>query len=284
MKAELDCIPCFLKQSIKATRFAKFDPEIQEKILREVIFFLSKTDWNKTPPELAHFVHRLIRNYDEDPFKEIKKQSNDVCLEIYPELKKIVETSNNPLKTGLKIAISGNLIDFGALDKEVIDKKYLLNFVKRIVNEELDVDHFEKFESILNNSIKILYFADNSGEIVFDKIFIEELKKNFDLDVTFVVKAGPIINDATIEDVKYVGLDKVVDEIRFISNGEKGVERNSEEVLDWIKEHDIVISKGQGNYEGLSEFSGIFYALLVKCNVVAKHLSVPIKSKIFIYR
>ena len=284
MKAELDCIPCFLKQTLKATRFAGFDSHTQEKILREVLSFLSKVDWNKTPPELAHVVHKLIRSYNEDPFKDIKRKSNDLVLEIYPELKNMIEKSKDRIKTALKMAIAGNLIDFGALDEKVIDKNYLMSFVKKIVNDNLDVDDFEKFKSMLGDSIKILYFADNSGEIVFDKIFIEELKKKYDLSVTFVVKAGPIINDATLEDVEYVGLDKIVDDIRFISNGEKGVERNSKEVFSWIKEHDIVISKGQGNYEGLSEFSGIFYALLVKCDVVAKHLSVPVKSKKFIYR
>jgi len=197
MKAELDCIPCFLKQTLKATRFAGFDSHTQEKILREVLSFLSKVDWNKTPPELAHVVHKLIRSYNEDPFKDIKRKSNDLVLEIYPELKNMIEKSKDRIKTALKMAIAGNLIDFGALDEKVIDKNYLMSFVKKIVNDNLDVDDFEKFKSMLGDSIKILYFADNSGEIVFDKIFIEELKKKYDLSVTFVVKAGPIINDAT---------------------------------------------------------------------------------------
>ncbi len=284
MKLNLECIPCFIRQALKASRFCNLSEEIQEKVLREVMLNLLEEKWDKTPPELAHIVHALVRKYCGDPYAEVKKRSNELAMEIYGEIKKLVEKSENSLKTAVKVAIAGNIVDFGAIDKEKVEDFDLFNFVKRIAEEELEIDHYDKLRRKLEKCKKLLYFADNAGEIVFDKILIETIKEYFPIKVTLVLKAGPIINDATIEDAKQVGMDDVVEEYRFISNGEVGVERNSPEVKSWIDEHDVTISKGQGNYEGLSEFRGIFYLLLVKCPVIARHVGVKVGSKVLLYR
>ena len=284
MKLNLECIPCFMRQALKASRFCKLGEIEQEKILREVMTILLNERWDKTPPELAHVVHAVVRKYCGDPYREVKRRSNELALKLYPDVREMVEKSEDPLKTAVKVAIAGNIIDFGAVDKDDVKEFNLMDFVRRVVNENLTVDHYKLFKEKLESGGSILYFADNAGEIVFDKILIETLFSIKKFRVTFVVKAGPIINDATIGDVKQVGLDEVVDEFRFISNGEIGVERNSPEVGKWIDEHDIAISKGQGNYEGLSEFSGIFYMLMVKCPVIARHIGVDIGSKIFLYK
>ncbi len=284
MKLNLDCIPCFVRQALKASRFCGMSEKEQEKVLREVMSLLLNEKWNKTPPELAHVVHAIVRRYCGDPYAEVKKKSNELAMEIYGEVKELVEKSEDPLKTAVKVAIAGNIVDFGAVDKEKVEDFDLLNFVKKIVSEELDVDHYDKLKKELKMCEKLLYFADNAGEIVFDKILIETIKEYFPVRITLVLKAGPIINDATIEDAKQVEMDSVVSEYRFISNGEVGVERNSPEVEMWLKEHDVTIAKGQGNYEGLSEFSGIFYMLLVKCPVIARHVGVKVGSKVLLYR
>ncbi len=285
MKLNLECIPCFMRQALKAARFCRLDEETQERVLREVMKALLEERWDKTPPELAHVVHAIVRRYGGDPYAEIKKKSNEFALSLYPQVKSLVEESEDPLKTAVKVAIAGNIIDFGAVDKDSVEEFNLLDFVKGVVKEELAIDDYSLFREKLNNARTILYFADNAGEIVFDRILLETIFSEFGrLKVTFVVKAGPIINDATIEDAKQVGMDEVVDEYRFISNGEVGVERNSPEVKAWIEEHDVVISKGQGNYEGLSEFEGIFYMLMVKCPVIARHVGVDVGSKVLLYR
>ena len=284
MKLNLECIPCFMRQALKASRFCRLGEKEQEKILREVMAVLLKERWDKTPPELAHVVHAVVRKYCGDPYGEIKRRSNELALKLYPDVKETVEKSGDPLKTAVKVAIAGNIIDFGAVDKDDVEEFNLMDFVRKVVNEELTVDHCELFKEKLETGESILYFADNAGEIVFDRILIETMLSIKKFRITFVVKAGPIINDATIEDARQVGLDRVVDEFRFISNGEVGVERNSPEVSRWIDEHDIVISKGQGNYEGLSEFSGIFYMLMVKCPVIARHIGVGVGSKVFLYK
>ncbi len=284
MKLNLECIPCFMRQALKASRFCNLGEKEQEKILREVMTVLLNERWDKTPPELAHVVHAVVRKYCGDPYGEIKRRSNELALKLYPDVKETVEKSDDPLKTAVKVAIAGNIIDFGAVDKDDVEEFNLMDFVRKVVNEELTVDHCELFKEKLETGESILYFADNAGEIVFDRILIETMLSIKKFRITFVVKAGPIINDATIEDARQVGLDGVVDEFRFISNGEVGVERNSPEVSRWIDEHDIVISKGQGNYEGLSEFSGIFYMLMVKCPVIARHIGVSVGSKVFLYK
>ncbi len=241
---------------------------------------LLKEGWSKTPPELAHIAHKIARKYAKgDPYKEVKKKSNDEALSLYPKLKKIVDESDDPLRTAIRIAIAGNIIDFGALEEYNIEKT-----VNEVLHKKFAYDDYPLFKKILKNAKSILYFADNAGEIVFDKLLIEKIKEIKDYKITLVVKAGPIINDATLEDVKYIGLDKLINDIRYISNGEIGYERNSPEVKSWIKEHDLTISKGQGNYEGLSEFQGIFYMLMVKCPVIAEDINANVGDIILLYR
>jgi len=154
MKLNLECIPCFLMQALKASRFCRLGEEEQEKVLREVMTVLLNERWDKTPPELAHVVHAVVRKYGGDPYLEIKRKSNELALKLYPEVKEIVESSEDPLKTAVKVSIAGNIIDFGAVD------------------EELTVDHYKLFKEKLKSGNSILYFADNAGEIVFDRILI----------------------------------------------------------------------------------------------------------------
>ena len=280
MKAQPECFPCFLRQALQAAKFSSLSEDIQKRILQEVMEKLLKEDWNKTPPELAHIAHAVVRKYAQgDPYAKVKKESNDLALSMYPELKKIVEKSDDPLRTAVRIAIAGNIIDFGALESFDV-KKTLDDVLKR----RFRYDDFEKFKKDLERGKRILFFADNAGEIVFDKLLIETIREMKDYQITLVVKEGPIINDATLEDAKYTGIDKIVDEIRFIGNGEVGIERNSPEVGQWIKEHDVIISKGQGNCEGLSEFRSIFYLLMIKCPVIARYLNGNVGDIILLYR
>ena len=280
MKSKLECIPCVLRQVLRASQYSNLPKEIQEKILRESMEALLKETWDKTPPELAHIAHRIARKYAKgDPYKEVKKKSNDETLSLYPKLRKMADKSKDPLRTAIRVAIAGNIIDFGALEEFDIEKT-----VNEVLHKNFAYDDYPLFVERLKDAKSILYFADNAGEIVFDKLLIEIIKKMKDYKITLVVKAGPIINDATLEDVKYVGLDKLVDEIRYISNGEIGYERNSPEVKRWIKEHDLIISKGQGNYEGLSEFQGIFYMLMVKCPVIAEDINASVGDIVLLYK
>ncbi len=279
MKLNLDCIPCFLRQVLQASRFSGVDIKTQENVLREVMKTLLEENWSKTPPELAHIVHAVVRRHAGDPYSSAKRESNAKAMELYPEMKKIVENSSEPLRVAAKLAIAGNIIDFGALETFDLEKT-----VKDVLARELDRDDYSLFRRSVEEGRRILYFADNAGEVVFDRLLLETILSMKKMEITFVVKAGPIINDATVEDAKEVELDRIVSEFRTISNGEVGVERNSPEVRKWIEEHDVIISKGQGNYEGLSEFRGIFYMLMVKCPVIAADIGAEVGDIVLVYR
>jgi len=280
MRVKPDCIPCFQRQTIQALRLLSLDDSRIEGALRKVISHLLSISWDKTPPEIDYGVQKIIREFaGGDPYANVKKESNDKALSLYPYCKELVRKSEDPVRTAVKIAIAGNIVDFGALSS--YDLEGTLN---KVLGSDLAVDHYDLFRNMLSRSRSILYFADNAGEIVFDKLLIETLLELKDFKITFVVKGGPLINDATVEDFRYVKIDGV--ELKTVSNGEPGTgpDRRSDEVLRWIKDHDITISKGQGNYEVLSEFKGIFYMLMVKCPVVAESLSLSIGDSVLMYR
>jgi len=285
MKLNLDCIPCFQRQALQAARFISNDEELHQKVLREVMKKLLETNWNLTPPELAHEVHRIVKNVtnEKDPYERAKKESNDLVLNWYPALKKKIEKSKDPLRTAVRIAIAGNIIDFGALEKYNIEKT-----IKKVLKEKFAIDDYKKLKENIDKATTLLFFADNAGEIVLDKLLIETIIERKKLDkISFVVKGGPIINDATLEDAAYLGLFELP-KVEFLkmSNGEAGTgpERNSETVKFWIKNHDLVISKGQGNYEGLSEHDGLFFMLIAKCSVIASDLDAKVGDIILKYK
>ncbi len=282
MKASVECIPCILRQIIQASHFSGLNENDTREVVREAINALLKENWNKTPPELAHVAHRVVRERIKgDPYAEVKRMSNDIAMRIYPRLKRRVEETNDKLRYAIKLAAAGNIIDFGAFHSFSLDK--LEKMVDDITQKEFKYDSHDLFLRKLKKARKILYFLDNAGEIVFDRILVETLLDEYNLKFDFVAKAGPIINDATLDDLKYVGLDKYAENVLFISNGEKGYERNHPEVGRWIREHDLTISKGQGNYEGLSEWKDVFYILMVKCNVVARYLNAGVGDIVFLY-
>jgi uncharacterized protein with ATP-grasp and redox domains len=285
MKLNLDCIPCFQRQALQAARFISNDEKLQEKVLREVVKELLESDWESTPPELAHKIHSIVKRVtnENDPYKDVKRESNDLVLRMYPELKETVKSSRDPLRTAVRLAIAGNIIDFG-----VVQKFNLEETIKEVLKKKFAIDDYMLLKEKLENSETLLFFVDNSGEIGLDKLLVEtflETKKFKKID--FVVKGGPIINDATLEDAVYVGLDSLPNsEFLVISNGEEGTgpERSSQDVKRWISEHDLVISKGQGNYEGLSERNGLFFMLMAKCPIIASDIGVNVGDIILEYK
>ena len=285
MKLNLDCIPCFQRQALQAVRFISDDEELHEKVLREVTKKLLESDWNATPPELAHKVHRIVRRVanEKDPYKKVKKKSNDLVLTMYPELKAKVEKSANPLRTAVRLAIAGNIIDFGPLQEFNLEKT-----IKEVLKKKFAIDDYEKLKENLKDAKTLLFFTDNAGEIVFDKLLVETLLKARRFEkISFVVKGGPIINDAILEDAIYIGLCDLPNvEFLNLSSGEAGTgpERNSRKVKRWISKHDLVISKGQGNYEGLSENDGLFFLLMAKCPVIASDLGVKVGDIVLKYK
>jgi uncharacterized protein with ATP-grasp and redox domains len=277
MRVHLDCIPCLQRQALQALRFVTDDVEIQERILRHVIAILEATDWTGTPPQMAHAVHRTVIEECgvEDPYKDVKKKYNDIALNLYPEIKRTVEESSEPLLLAIRMAIAGNIIDFGASSDFDLNKT-----IVAVASEEFAIFDYSQLETVLENANTMIYLADNTGEIVFDRILLETILDRYNIEkIVFAVKGAPVINDATIEDAKYAGIDRLRG-VEFIKVGigipNSGIERRSREFQNILDSADLVISKGQGNYEALSDHSGIFFLLMAKCPVIAGDLNVKI--------
>jgi len=286
MKLFLDCIPCFQKQVLFTVK--DLDDKLKSKILRKVMILLCDTSWELTPDEIANKAYNLIREETgiADPYKQIKKQSNKMAMELYPKLKIEMKSirKKDRLYIAANLAIAGNIIDYGPAFEFDLGKT-----IKEVLNKEPAINDFDILSEKVMSAESLLYFADNAGEIALDKMFIQEMitirGKPFN-HISFVVKGSPIINDAMIEDAYEVGIDKLPNVVFYkIGNGQEGTGPNrwDDVVKEWIKEHDLVISKGQGNFEGLSENSNIFFMLIAKCPVIAKEIGVNVKDTVIKY-
>ncbi len=269
MKTYLDCFPCFLDQALRAARIATSDEKKVKEVLDEVGMMLKDIPLESSPPESGRLVYRKVSEItgNKDPYKEIKNQSTEKTLSLYPFLKDQVQKSHDPLITAIRVAIAGNVIDFGPGSSFDIEKDTAITLKKDFV-----ICDYDKFKDCLNKTDEILYLGDNAGECVFDKILIEVMNK----PTLYVVRNTPVINDATHEDAVNAGIDKVA---RIFSSGTDApgtvLETCSPEFKDIYKNSKFIISKGQGNYEALSdEKCPIFFLLKIKCHVIANDIGV----------
>ncbi|HET6516526.1 MAG TPA: ARMT1-like domain-containing protein [Thermodesulfovibrionales bacterium] len=278
MKVHLDCFPCFLRQSLIALRCGTRDRRVQEQILKAVLEDIRETDTSRPPAYTTSFIHRKIRNLlERDPFSEIKSEYNQIALRLYPSLKKIVRESDDPLRTAVRLAIAGNVIDFGIFTSVDIE-----GAIERSLSCPPVVDDSLVFRGALADAGEVLYLLDNAGEIVFDRILIETIQ-SAGKKVTAVVKGSPVINDCTLEDAFETGLSGVCE---VIENGSDGVgtifEWTSHDFRQRYRDASLVLSKGQANFETLSDpEKTIFYLLQSKCEVVSKELGLSLGSMIF---
>ena len=277
MRTYFDCVPCFVRQVLDSVRMTTDDEQIQEKVLREALYLGSKMDLSQSPPAMAQKIHRFIREITgvKDPYLEVKNRFNKLALQMYPELKQQVETSADPLETAVRLAIAGNIIDFGV--NSVVEQSQVEKTIAESLTEPLDMEAMEEFREATSQAEDILYLGDNTGEIVFDRLLIEQLPYE---KITFAVKGGPILNDATMEDAQVVGLTDIVN---VIDNGSDApgtiLESCSEAFRRRFDKSDLIIAKGQGNYETLSDIDkNVFFMLQPKCVVLARHLGCEIGS------
>jgi hypothetical protein len=238
--------------------------------------YLNTIEWEKTTPAYATTQAQKILKETlnhHDPYYKVKKEFNEKARHLYPRLREMVENSDDRFFTAVKLAIIGNIIDFGAVDEFDIDET-----LSNILKNGLDICHYTEFKEAVSQATNILYLADNTGEIFFDRILIEELRG---IPIILVVKEAPILNDATIEDAKLAGLDKLAKIIKSKSAVGTPLEDTTKEVLDAFKDSDLIISKGQGNYETLKDSDlPIFFLFQAKCKIVAQHLGLKLYDAI----
>jgi uncharacterized protein with ATP-grasp and redox domains len=270
MKTYLDCIPCALKQALDAGRIAGADERLQKKILDEVCRLIPRFPLNATPPQMGVEIHRLIRELtsNSDPYKKVKRYSQRIALGMYPRLKEEVKKAQDPLATALKIAAIGNVIDFAINDAVKIQKE-----LEDISNHTFAIFEYDRFRESLANADTILYLGDNAGETVFDRVLIEEIVAGKEL--CYGIRGAPVINDALEEDAKEAGIDESA---RIVSNGSDApgtfLESCSDEFRDIFLNADMIISKGQGNFESLyGEGYSVFFLFKIKCLPVARELN-----------
>lgn len=279
MKTYFDCMPCFIRQALDAAKLATDDEQIHEQVVREVLRLASDLDMSQSPPAIGQQIHRLIRELvgEDDPYHRIKKRFNDLALKLYPELRKQIVGSQDRLETAIRLAIAGNIIDFGV--NSSVDESDLHKAISESLVADFDNLHLESFRDAVGQAEDIFYLADNAGEIVFDRLLIEQLPYE---KVTVVVKGKPVINDATMEDAGAAGLTRIVE---VIDNGSDApgtiLESCSEEFRRRFADADLIIAKGQGNYETLSDVEkDMFFILKVKCPVIAQHLGCEVGQMI----
>lgn len=275
MRTYVDCVLCLIRQSLDTVRLITDDSTICTQVVQDVLRLLGSASLHETPPIMAQKIYRLIRQVTktDDPYQKIKYRFNILALALYPKLKRQVAESRKPLETAVRLALAGNVIDFGP--KSSLKTSELNKTIDEALNAELDMTSLEDFNNETTTAKTILYLGDNAGETVFDRLLIEQLGPE---RITYAVKARPVINDATVEDAQAAGL---TDLVRVIDNGDDApgtiLESCSEEFRHHFNEADLIIAKGQGNYETLSDVDkNIFFLLKAKCQLIANHLGCEI--------
>jgi uncharacterized protein with ATP-grasp and redox domains len=245
----------------------------QKVLLDQALDLLKSSDLSKTPPEIGAEIHRLVReqHQDGDPYGKAKEASTRHALACYPRLKERVREAADRLDAAVRLSIAGNIIDLGP------DQRYdLWSVVERVLEQPFAAYDMAAFREALAATDRVLYLADNAGETVFDRVLIESL----DRPVVYAVKGGPVLNDATLEDALAAGVDRVAEIVDTGSDAPGTIlERCSGAFRHLYDSAEMVIAKGQANYETLSEAGPkVFFLLQTKCPVIARDAGAPVGS------
>ncbi|MCK5812506.1 MAG: DUF89 family protein [Clostridiales bacterium] len=270
MKSTNDCIYCYLKQAINCMEHGKIEQEKQKFVLYELMDLIKTFDVNQSPSYNSTIsilkTYELINN--DDPFFQEKVYSNIQAKKYLPLIHNALLESNDKLRTALHASSAGNMIDMGIFKNYDIEKILI-----DTLENDFSVDYYPLFSKKLIKAKKILILGDNCGEIIFDEP-ISKILSQMDKQVFYSVKSGPILNDALYNDAIEANIDKSATIIETGSN-DLGVNLNnaSDEFKKIFDESDLIIAKGQANFESLDEyekgFEKIFFLLKIKCDKVA---------------
>lgn len=282
IKVYYTCGACYMRQVRDTVDLATDDVDLKFKIIQDALTFLAENfDENLQSNSTGTRIQQYIKKETgcTDPYKLEKIESNRIALDVLPKVREILKEDAS-LETFVKIAIVGNIIDFGAYGLDA-DWEAMIN---EGLKKDLIINDIESFEKALNKYDDVLYLVDNTGEIVFDKLLIEKIK-SYGVKVTVAVKEKPILNDACMKEALESGLDEVAD---IISTGADSVgiveSMVSDEFLEYFRNSPFIISKGMGNYEGITEMDlesqDVFVLLATKCPAISNHVGVDIGSHI----
>ncbi|MCI5867219.1 MAG: ARMT1-like domain-containing protein [Methanosphaera sp.] len=286
MKVNYECAPCMMRQASEAIEHALDDEDKRMQVTLKILEYLNENfkenvRSNKLGTDMHHEIMKLTDN--NDPYKVLREMGNNVAEKLIPSMKKVLDDDPS-FANYVQIAVVGNIIDFGALTQDT-DMEAM---IKQQLTQPPVINDIDKLDEALRNSQNILYLADNGGEIVFDKLLIEKIKQDYDVNITLALKENPILNDALLPDAQKLELDKYA---KLITTGAASVgvveDYISDELKELIDTSDIIISKGMGNYEGLTEMNiktPVYFLLNTKCQVISDDVGVPLKSNVVIKR
>lgn len=271
MRCSMDCFPCLLQQGIRTARQHLENEEEQRKLVKRIIAEMAAADDDASAPYIAHKIQRALIEVlgVTDPFAKEKHYYNREMLKLEDDFVRMVESADNPLKAALKLASAGNIIDFGP--GHDLSSEKVLETISITMKRELPEDVFNKLNAALREADKLLYLGDNAGEIVFDKVFIRTIKAVYPhLQVYFATRGKPIVNDVTEDDAYAVKMENYA---AIINNGSDIpgtiLKLCPDSFVKIFNEADVIISKGQGNFESLSgttNHKNLFYLFLCKCS------------------
>lgn len=283
MNLSLECYPCILRQAVSATELGELDGMQAKRLMDETMTDLLNRSEADSPQTAIVRMYERIQNLlptREEPldlFKAIKKESNDTALRYFDYLESFVDSAPAPLEEGVRKAAAGNIIDFGALAHGSVD---IESEIRNIPSLRFAVYDFLPLKERLVETKTLLYIGDNTGEIVFDRIFIRRIKRDYpDIRVVFATRSRPVLNDATVEDAYEVGLDH---EAEIVSSGcglpGVALDQTTEQFRNLFQTADLIIAKGQGNYEGLIDVydDRLFCILRIKCRRVGMDVGAPV--------
>jgi uncharacterized protein with ATP-grasp and redox domains len=274
MNTYLDCVPCFVRQALDAARYVTADERVHERVLREVLRTAAELELGRPPPFVGQIIHRRLRELTgvADPYLAAKRRFNRLALDALPALRAAVRASPDPLLAATTFAVAANALDLGipAVGTTTELEGALSAAGARVLHGDL-----EAFRAEVARASHILYLADNAGEIVVDRLLVEVLGPE---RVTVAVRGGPVLNDATLDDAREAGM---ADLALVVDNGSDAagtiLEDCSEPFRRRFAEADLIVAKGQGNYETLSGAAGnLFFLFKVKCPVIARHVALPL--------
>lgn len=287
MKVKPICAICLLERGFKQAKMATDDEELQKKAVKRLLEFLANNfDSNHTPPQIGYLRDQIVLEAigmkNQDIYSKLKKYSNEIALEILPDVRNWIEEAADSQKERFRraciISIVGNIMEF-----DISGHTFDLKDLPKVINDaesELVIDDIDKVFQIIQEKKNILFLPDNAGEIAFDTLLVKELKRN-NCHVTVAVKEKPIMNDATLEDALLVGMDEVADKLMMTGTNPVtaglNIDEASKEFMEEFKKTELIIAKGMGHFETLTEFElpiPLVHLLRTKCEPIANSLGV----------
>jgi len=280
VRTYLDCIPCFLRQALDAARLVSPDPALHERLLRDVLRWTAGMELSQPPPVMGQRIHRQLRALtgQEDPYRAAKQEQNRMALALLAELRDRIAAAADSLEMAVRLAVAGNVIDMGA--NGAVAEADVRAALERALAEPL-IGDMDGFRRRAGRARSILYLADNAGEIVFDRVLVEALRP---ARVTVAVRGAPVLNDATREDARVAGLSEIAE---IIDNGSDApgtlLADCSEAFRREFAAADMLVAKGQGNYETLNQGPReVFFLFKAKCPVIAERANVPLGAHLVV--